>query len=111
MAKVGCIEVEVKPTVTLESAVACVMMLNLFLKDNEDYRLEVGDDGQMHLADRPCGCIYAKRPVTESIGILCSKDSIVKDDVFLPPCLIGLGGDCPERGPFNPYTSIGRTAE
>lgn len=39
MAKIGHIEVEVRPTVTLESAAACVMMLNLFLDDNEDYDL------------------------------------------------------------------------
>ena len=53
MAKVGSITVEVRPTVTLESAYACVMMLNLFLEDNEDCRLEVGDDGKWHLTDKP----------------------------------------------------------
>lgn len=53
MASIGHIEVEVKPTVTLESAEACVMMLNLFLDGNEDYRLEVGDDGKWHLTDEP----------------------------------------------------------
>ena len=53
MASIGHIAVEVKPTVTLESAVACVMMLNLFLADNEEYRLEVGDDGKWHLTDEP----------------------------------------------------------
>lgn len=53
MAKAGSITVEVKPTVTLESAVACVMMLNMFLEDNEEYRLEVGDDGKWHLTDKP----------------------------------------------------------
>lgn len=51
--KVGSITVEVKPTVTLESAVACVMMLNMFFADNEEYRLEVGDDGKWHLTDEP----------------------------------------------------------
>ncbi len=50
---VGSIVVEVRPTVTLESAVACVTMLNLFLDDNEEYRLEVGDDGRWHLTDEP----------------------------------------------------------
>lgn len=53
MAKVGHIAVEVRPTVTLESAVACVMMLNLFLAENDEYRLEVGDDGKWHLTDEP----------------------------------------------------------
>jgi len=51
--KVGTVYVEVKPTVTFESAVACVMMLNLFLDDNDDYRLEVGDDGKWHITDEP----------------------------------------------------------
>lgn len=56
MAKVGSITVEVKPTVTLESAVACVMMLNLFLDDNEDYRLTLENDGdkaRWALTDKP----------------------------------------------------------
>ena len=53
MASIGHIEVEVKPTVTLESAVACVMMLNLFLADDDTYRLEVGDDGKWRLTDEP----------------------------------------------------------
>lgn len=64
---VDSITVEVKPTVTLESAAACVMMLNLFLDGNEDYRLEVGDDGKWHLTDEPLvpatGGIYV-RPLT-----------------------------------------------
>ena len=52
--KVGSITVEVKPTVTLESACACVMMLNLFLADNEEYRLEISkDDGKWHRTDEP----------------------------------------------------------
>lgn len=50
--KVGSITVEVRPTVTLESAVACVMMLNLFLAENEDYRLAI-EDGKWHLTDEP----------------------------------------------------------
>lgn len=62
MAKVGSINIEIRPTVTLESAVACVMMLNLFLDENEDCRLEVGDDGKWHLTDKPfapaTGSIY-----------------------------------------------------
>ena len=64
MANVGSITVEVRPTVTLESAVACVMMLNLFLTDNDDYRLEVCHDGKWHLTDEPfvpaTGGIYMK---------------------------------------------------
>lgn len=56
MAKVGSITVEVKPTVTLESAVACVMMLNMFLEDNEEYRLAIENDGDKArwvLTDKP----------------------------------------------------------
>jgi len=54
--KVGSITVEVKPTVTLESAVACVMMLNLFLDGNEDYDLVCvnrGDGYKWELTDEP----------------------------------------------------------
>ena len=52
--KVGSITVEVKPTVTLESACACVMMLNLFLADNEGYRLEISqEDSRWPLTDEP----------------------------------------------------------
>lgn len=43
--KIGSVTVEVKPTVTLESAVACVMMLNMFLEDNEEYDLRCVDRG------------------------------------------------------------------
>ena len=56
MAKAGHIEVEVRPTVTLESAVACVMMLNLFLDGNEDYDLVCvnrGDGYKWELTDDP----------------------------------------------------------
>ena len=45
MANIGNVTVEIKPTVTIESACACVMMLNLFLDDNEDYRLALVNDG------------------------------------------------------------------
>ena len=62
MANVGSIAVEVRPTVTLESAVACVMMLNLFLADNEDCRLEVGDDGKWHLTDEPRPRLQVEKP-------------------------------------------------
>ena len=54
--KVGSITVEVKPTVTLESAAACVMMLNLFLDGNEDYGLVCvnrGDGFRWELTDEP----------------------------------------------------------
>lgn len=56
MAKVGHIEVEVRPTVTLESACACVMMLNLFLDGNEEYdlvRVNRGDGWKWELTDEP----------------------------------------------------------
>ena len=56
MAKVGHIEVEVRPTVTLESAAACVMMLNLFLDGNEDYDLVCVNRGcgyKWELTDEP----------------------------------------------------------
>lgn len=56
MASVGHIEVEIRPTVTLESAVACVMMLNLFLDGNEDYDLVCvnrGDGFKWELTDEP----------------------------------------------------------
>lgn len=48
---IGSVTVEVKPTVTLESAVACVMMLNMFLADNEEYALHVGEDGKVSIHD------------------------------------------------------------
>ena len=56
MAKVDHIEIEVRPTVTLESAVACVMMLNLFLDGNDDYDLVCvnrGDGYKWELTDEP----------------------------------------------------------
>lgn len=56
MASIGHIEVEVKPTVTLESAAACVMMLNLFLDGNEGYDLvcvDRGDGFKWELTDEP----------------------------------------------------------
>lgn len=56
MAKVGSITVEVRPTVTLESAAACVMMLNLFLDGNDDYDLVCvnrGDGYRWELTDEP----------------------------------------------------------
>lgn len=52
MAKVESIAVEFRPTVTLESAVACVVMLNLFLDENEGYRLALAN-GKWHLTDEP----------------------------------------------------------
>ena len=56
MANIGHIEVEVRPTVTLESAAACVMMLNLFLDGNEEYdlvRVNRGDGWKWELTDEP----------------------------------------------------------
>lgn len=53
MASLGYITVEVKPTVTLESAASCLMMLNMFLADNEGYGIEYrADDDRWHLFDR-----------------------------------------------------------
>ena len=70
MAKVGHIEVEVKPTVTLESAAACVMMLNLFLDANEEYRVEVDHDGRCRITDEPfvptASRVYA-RPISSNM--------------------------------------------
>lgn len=65
MAKVGHIEVEVRPTVTLESAAACVMMLNLFLDGNEDYDLVCVNRGggyKWELTDEPKPRLHAEKP-------------------------------------------------
>ena len=40
MAKVGSIEIEVRPTISLESAKGCVTLLNMFLESNDEYMLE-----------------------------------------------------------------------
>lgn len=40
MASAGKAMFEIVPTITEESAVMCVVMLNMFLGTNEDYRLE-----------------------------------------------------------------------
>lgn len=56
MAKIDSVNIEIKPTVSLESAVACVMMLNLFLDDNDEYRLTLKNDGdkvRWALTDKP----------------------------------------------------------
>jgi len=56
MANIGSVSLEIKPTVSLESAVACVMMLNLFLDDNDEYRLTLENDGdkaRWALTDKP----------------------------------------------------------
>jgi hypothetical protein len=45
------IEVLVKPTVDLESAVACVFMLNLFLSGNGDYVVIQHADGTLELVE------------------------------------------------------------
>lgn len=65
MAKVDSITVEVRPTVTLESAEACVMMLNLFLDGNEDYDLVCvnrGDGYKWELTDEPKPKLQTKKP-------------------------------------------------
>ena len=65
MADIGHIEVEVKPTVTLESAAACVMMLNLFLDGNDDYDLVCVDKGngfKWELTDEPRPRLRVEKP-------------------------------------------------
>ena len=65
MASIGHIEVEVRPTVTLESAEACVMMLNLFLAENEDYDLVCVDKGngfKWELTDEPRPRLQVEKP-------------------------------------------------
>lgn len=44
------IEMEIVPTVTVGSAIACVAMVNLFLKANEGYSL-IWSDGKYVLTD------------------------------------------------------------
>ena len=72
MANIGHIEIEVKPTVTFESAVACVFMLNLFLGDNDEYDLvcvDRGDGFKWELTDEP-------RPgLSKTIASLEKRDS------------------------------------
>jgi hypothetical protein len=46
------VEIEVTPTVSLGSAVACVVMLNMFLAANDGYRL-IRSDGGYRLTDDP----------------------------------------------------------
>jgi len=43
-------EMEIVPTVTVGSAIACVAMVNLFLKANEGYSL-IWSDGKYVLTD------------------------------------------------------------
>ena len=77
MAKVGHIEVEVKPTVTLESAAACVMMLNLFLDGNEGYDLVCvnrGDGYKWELTDEP------KPSLSKTIANMRGKRSPLTDE-------------------------------
>lgn len=74
---VDSITVEVKPTVTLESAVACVMMLNLFLDGNEDYDLVCvnrGDGFKWELTDEP------KPSLSKTIANMRGKRSPLTDD-------------------------------
>lgn len=85
MSNVGHIAVEVRPTVTLESAVACAMMLNLFLAENEEYRLEVGDDGEWHLTDNPL--VPATGGIRKVDVPLSNEDREILDDM---PHLRGL---------------------
>ena len=77
MANIGHIDLEIRPTVTLESAVACVMMLNLFLRDNDEYHLDLQDDGgkvEWVLTDKPHKGEYAT-------GGIMPEGSLTRDDV------------------------------
>ena len=40
MAKMGSIEIEVRPTISFESAKGCVTLLNMFLESNDEYVLD-----------------------------------------------------------------------
>ena len=77
MTNIDHITVEVRPTVSLESAVACVMMLNLFLRENDEYRLELQDDGdgiKWRLTDKPHKGEYAT-------GGTMPERSFTRDDI------------------------------
>ena len=45
------IEIYVKPTVDLESAIACAFMLNLFLENNEKYAVIQHRDGTIEIVE------------------------------------------------------------
>lgn len=49
MANIGKVTLNIKPTVTLESAIACVYMLNLFLEDNDEFKMNRCDDGKWEI--------------------------------------------------------------
>ena len=49
---VGKLLVEIRPTVTDEVACACIIMVNLFLAENDDCDLVKDDDGKWHIATK-----------------------------------------------------------
>lgn len=51
MAVVGSIDVLVKPTVDLESAIACVVMLNLFIANDDKHALIQHGDGTLEIVE------------------------------------------------------------
>ena len=51
MSKVGSIEVYVRPTIDLESAVACVTMLNLFVKSDDKHVVIQHGDGTLEIVE------------------------------------------------------------
>lgn len=58
------VEVQPRLVVDLDTAKVCMRLVDWFLDANDDYRLEVGDDGKWHLTDEPLvpatGGIYVK---------------------------------------------------
>lgn len=51
MAEIGNIEVLVKPTIDLESAVACTVMLNLFIESDDRYIVIQHSDGKLEIVE------------------------------------------------------------
>lgn len=51
MSGIGKVEVYVQPTVDLESAIACAMMLNLFIETNDDYAVIQHSDGKLEIVE------------------------------------------------------------
>lgn len=45
------IEIYVRPTIDLESAIACAAMLNLFMKDNDRYAVIQHRDGRLEIVE------------------------------------------------------------
>lgn len=51
MSRIGSIEVLVTPTVDLESAIACIVMLNLFIRSDEEHMVVQHDDGTLEIVE------------------------------------------------------------